>query len=219
MKVPGAIRRLRVVVAALGLILWFSAPGLVAGQQLLVGYGNYPYWPFCAESCVQALKTYLLACSRTGIADGPLALPTLPDCYAQDEAFLTSSAWCISTKCAGEAVPITISQLENFWEYRVTGKKSAVPKWTYSAALANVDPRPPTYQLTLADKRLNRTSLVVNSSYQALWNAFSALTEEQAKGSTYSIALVVVALGLPILLSLLKYLPLLHRVVDWVCTT
>lgn len=207
MKVSDAIRRL----LAVGLIL-LGAP--VLAQQLLVGYGNYPYWPFCAESCVQAFKTYLLACSRTGIADGPLALPTLPDCYAQDEPFLTSSAWCISTKCAGEA--ITTSQLENFWEYRVTGKKSTVPKWTYSVSLANVDPRPPAYQLTVADRRLNRTSLVVNGSYQALWNAFSALTEEQAKGSTFSIVLVAVALGFPILLSLAKYLPLVHRVADWV---
>ncbi|KAK0723355.1 ferric reductase-like transmembrane component [Lasiosphaeria miniovina] len=188
------------------------SPVLAAGQALLVGYGFSPYDPLCAESCLRSLTSYMLSCTpmSNGHGDSHMSA-TPPECYAEDTWFLTSVAWCLSDKCAGHDVPI--SKLQLFWEQSVTGSSKVAPKWPYSVALANVTPKPPTYQLTEADTDLNQTSLVSPDSYLAQWNVLGNVAREGLVESDYSLTIIVTSLGLPIVLTLIGHFPFLSRLI------
>jgi len=160
----------------------FAVPALA--QDFLVGYGNWNYDPICAQSCIQAFRPYLLNCSDLEAAKkpfDPIAPPTTAVCYSKDEAFLTTAAWCLKSKCPDES----IAKLEGYWQQSVTGTKLVPPKWSYTIALDKVDPKPPTYQLTFNDTKLNRTSLVVENSYLASWNGMTSLYHEEVTESTF----------------------------------
>ena len=165
-------------------LAFLASPALAIGQALLIGFGFSPYHPLCAESCLRSFTSYMLSCSPSSDGHSHSHMSaTPPECYAKDTAFLTSVAWCFSGKCADSGVPI--SKLQAFWEQFVTGSPKVTPKWTYSVALANVDPTPPTYQLTAVDTDLNQTSLVSLDKYLAQWNALGNVAREGLVESNY----------------------------------
>jgi hypothetical protein len=87
----------------------------------------------------------------------------------------------MSDKCVG----VPASKLEAYWEDWVTGDKGVQPKWTFSEALANVDPRPPKAQLNSSDTTLNATSIVAPTTYLSQWNVLGAVRDETAIESKY----------------------------------
>ncbi|KAL8308395.1 hypothetical protein RB597_000398 [Gaeumannomyces tritici] len=144
-----------------------------AAQYHLIGLGYLPYDPLFAESCLRSLSTYTLGCTlemdMAGGHGGHAMSMTPPECFAADDAFLTSVAWCLHSKCADSGVPA--SKLESFWEQFVTGSAGRLPaKWTYTEALAAVDPRPPSRQPDASDYELNVTSVVNPVVYLMQWN-------------------------------------------------
>ncbi len=166
-------------------VLWLLAATKHVSAQL-IGYGNELYGPMCAEACLRSLKPYLLSCSTPGVIGNFFDVfsgPTLPDCYAKDEAYLTSAAWCFYSKCTPDGVGLM--DLEEFWYKAVTGTETVTPKWTYSVALAAVDPKPPALGMTMFDRELNRTSLPLESTYLLNLNALVYLHEEEKFQSRY----------------------------------
>ncbi|KAK0627938.1 hypothetical protein B0T14DRAFT_563702 [Immersiella caudata] len=192
-----------------------------AAAQFLTGFGFYPYEPLCAESCLRSLSSYTLACTTpTQDHSGhDHSSSTSPECYASDTPFLTSVAWCFSTKCAAES-NIPVSTLQLFWEKFVTGTSKVSAKWSYETALANVSPKPPTYQLGDADTGLNVTSIVPPDTYLAQWNVLGMVARENyveskfSNGARSSITIFSAAVGIPIALSCLSRLPYAGVVLD-----
>ncbi|CEI67977.1 hypothetical protein FVEN_g7750 [Fusarium venenatum] len=183
-----------------------------AAASGIEGYGLTSYDPLCAETCLRSLSSLLLSCSEHGDGHGHMmmAMVTTPACRANDTAFLTSTTWCLSVKCADQHV----SKLEAYWEEWVTGDKDVVPKWTYSEALAEVDPRPPSYHIADTDMSLNETSVVNPDIYLKQWNVLGHVRHEIFLESTYGIVLIAVAFGLPVLMSWLRYMPFMSALCD-----
>lgn len=181
-----------------------------AGAQLLVGYGNSPYNPLCSESCLRSFSSLGLDC-ETLANDGAVPInhnstdsnqtdhgdhsggnrrrhvmaKTTPECFANNTPFLTSVAWCISTRCE-EQGSVPDSLIEQHWDYWLTGTKGVVkPKWSYAESLARVNPTPPRVQLKQTDMMLNETSLVLPATYLAQWNVLGAVNHEMERESTY----------------------------------
>ena len=94
-----------------------------------LGYGIPMYQPPCAHACRSALSGYMLSCSEMSTdedmsgmdmklrkrmdgmgSDGP-SFTTSPHCYAADDEFLQSLAYCISHHCS----ELSVSTLESFW--------------------------------------------------------------------------------------------------------
>ncbi|KAL8405436.1 hypothetical protein RB596_004341 [Gaeumannomyces avenae] len=177
---------------------WLGLLGLpTAAQHHLIGLGYLPYDPLCAESCLRSLSSYTLSCTpemdMAGGHGGHAMSMTPPECFAADDAFLTVPA----------------SKLESFWEQLVTGSAGRLPaKWTYSEALAAVDPRPPSRQLDVSDHELNVTSVVNPVVYLMQWNVLGAVVDESKTESKYSLVIILVAAASPVLLSCFGYLPL-----------
>jgi len=142
--------------------------------------------PACAFACTGSLAGFALACSTEDHGDhggghghgSPVM--TMPSCRAVDEPYLTTVAWCMSTKCADFAVPI--SRLEEVWELEITGDPSVPAKWSYTEALLHVD-RPPTRTLVDGDQ-LNLTSLAP-ASWQVSYNTATVMDHESRTQSIY----------------------------------
>ncbi|KAL8343002.1 hypothetical protein RB601_004611 [Gaeumannomyces tritici] len=188
-----------------------------AAQYHLIGLGYLPYDPLFAESCLRSLSTYTLGCTpemdMAGGHAGHAMSMTPPECFAADDAFLTSVAWCLHSKCADSGVPA--SKLESFWEQFVTGSAGRLPaKWTYSEALAAVDPRPPSRQPDASDCELNVTSVVNPVVYLMQWNVLGAVVDESKTESKYSLVIILVAVASPVLLTRFGFPPLVAPLMD-----
>lgn len=132
--------------------------------------------PARASACTGSLAVFALGCSTEDHSnhDGGHGhgspIVTTPSCRVGDEPYLTTVAWCMSTKCTDFDVPI--SRLEEIWELKVTGDPSVRAKWSYTEALLNVD-TPPTRTLVVGDQ-LNVTSLAP-TSWQVSYNTATVM--------------------------------------------
>ncbi|KAK4201187.1 Ferric/cupric reductase transmembrane component 1 [Triangularia verruculosa] len=164
--------------------------------------------PPCAFACTGSLAGFALACSiedhshHGGGHGHGSPIQTSPSCRANDEPYLTTVAWCMSTKCAEYNVPN--SRLEQVWELTITGDPSIPAKWSYTEALLNVD-EPPTRKLTMGDE-LNMTSLPPDS-WLVSFNTASVMDHESRTQSIYGLVLLLAGIIVPILLTWLGYLP------------
>ncbi|VUC30242.1 unnamed protein product [Clonostachys rosea] len=194
-----------------GFLLAIAGIPSPAMAQMLTGFGSYPYQPVCAEGCLRSFSSYMLDCTSMS-HDDMMMMTTSPDCLANNTAYLTSVAWCLNTKCsqAGERA----SGIESLWEREITGNKKVAAKWSYGEALANVNPRPPLYQLTGNDTSLNTTSIVAPTVYLAQYNVLSAVYRSAVLESAYGIAILVASLGMPVALTWLGYLPFMGTFYD-----
>ncbi|KAL8691051.1 MAG: hypothetical protein Q9218_003635 [Villophora microphyllina] len=128
---------------------------------------------------------------------------TSPECYATDDAFLQTLAYCISVHC--QDVPVW--QLERYWLMNVAGTRpiQPVPKATYERTVANITKEPLATLVLGAD--LDKAVIVSDGDYEASYNAQGIFEKMERNHETYGIVLIVTASAIPIVLSLLRFLP------------
>jgi hypothetical protein len=180
---------------ALGIIEALDATGCTS-HVLIRFYHPIVQYTICvvltyvigAMACVRTIYGLLLSCSvmDNGMV-GMMTMHTTADCWASNEPYLTTLAYCMQVKC--EKDEIKASKLEWFWENESTGQSNAgqslaTPKWTYSETLAKMT-GPPTNQLNSTDKWLNVTSLVPEDVYTEQWNVLVAVDQEFARENAY----------------------------------
>lgn len=157
----------------------------------LIGYGISMYKPLCAYTCRDVLSTSMLNCSEhMDMSEGmdmemDMGSATSPECYATDDAFLETLAYCMSTHC--QNVPVW--DLEKYWNMNIAGTqpKQPVPKATYQQTLANMTTEP-TDTLVVGED-LNKTMIVSEEGYQSSYNAQSVFEEMEDHHETYGCVL------------------------------
>ncbi|KAK6336295.1 hypothetical protein TWF696_001857 [Orbilia brochopaga] len=134
-----------------------------------------------------------------------------PQCYASNDFFMQTLAWCIHTHCPADT---PISKLETYWEMNVAGRKDnqPLPKYSYQDALARVT-TPPT-EIVNSTVVLNRTSLVNEWLYSANYGALYAIEKNISVDNVYTLVLVLTCTLGPILFSILRFLPLPQTLVS-----
>lgn len=92
---------------------------------------------------------------------------TSPKCYATDDAFLDTLAYCLSTHCQD----VTVWELEKYWNRNVVGtqRNQPIPKATYQQTVAKMTTKP-TDTLVIGQD-LNKTMIVSHEDYEASYNA------------------------------------------------
>lgn len=157
----------------------------------LIGITMQMYQPACAFACRDVASGSSLACTameedHMGMDDMDgmdmmMGGSTEPDCYATDDSFLQTLAYCMYQKCDG----ISNSTLETFWQANVAGRAQVQPspKETYMQALAKVT-TPPTETLVYGDP-LNKTMLIGDDDYEQNWNGDQGFERNETKNSTY----------------------------------
>ncbi|SMR55512.1 unnamed protein product [Zymoseptoria tritici ST99CH_1A5] len=177
-----------------------------------IGYGITMYKPSCAFACRDAFVGYMLECSTDAsphlskrMSMGSMSgMVTTPECYATDDAFLQSMAYCISTHCSD----VPIWRLEKWWATRLTGRGANLPqpKQAYSATLAHVTTPP---NSTIAKGGfLNQTGLVDEHAWLANFNADNIFEVNEINHVTWGLILLITGACIPIVASLLRLLPL-----------
>lgn len=153
----------------------------------LIGYGIDMYKPNCAFSCRSALSSCTLNCSTVMEMDGmdmdmgDMMYETSADCYATDDAFLQSMAYCISSKCKDLAT----WQLEKYWKDNIAGTSAVQPdpKWTYQESLNKVT-SPPNETVAYGGE-LNKTMLASEEDWVESWNAQGNFESAEGKHEKY----------------------------------
>lgn len=100
---------------------------------------------------------------------------TEPDCYATDDAFLQTLAWCLSSRC--EDVPAW--KLEKYWIENAVGTLAVQPdpKETYQQALDKIEGSP-TAEYTTGS--LNQTSVVADDLWQTAYNTDTIFGDQES---------------------------------------
>jgi NAD(P)H-flavin reductase len=65
----------------------------------LIGYGIEMYDPSCAYACQHVLSRSPLNCSTPTLSDHGKGFQTSAECFASDNSFLLSLAWCLHQRC------------------------------------------------------------------------------------------------------------------------
>ncbi|PPJ52662.1 hypothetical protein CBER1_10893 [Cercospora berteroae] len=169
----------------------------------LVGYGITMYDPVCPYACRAALSSSKLNCSSTMIMDGRPMIDTSAACYASNFDFLTSVAWCIQPRCTD----MTLWAIEQWWQEEIPGKQAVQPdpQWTYQSTLDRSQ-TPPVLQLRPGDP-VNTTVRVSDAAYDIQANTLAAFTKVEVNHSKYGLILMVSSTIIPIVASLLRFLP------------
>ena len=158
-------------------------PSMVSGEgHGLVGYGFTLYKPLCAYVCRDIFSLSPLNCSEPmDMEDMEAEVETSPECYATDDSFLQSLAYCLSTHCQD----VALWDLEEYWSKYVADwePNQAIPKETYEQASQNVTTKPT--ETIVIGEDLNKTMLVSDEDYEASHNAFSNFEKMETNHATH----------------------------------
>jgi hypothetical protein len=155
--------------------------GAIASAQHLdsykfPGYGFSWYAPACAKACWSVLSGATLSCTEMdhtgGMGGMMMSSTTSAACQAGDTALLTSMAYCISQNCPDSVTP---AQREDYWRMRMLDTTGTVrAKWTYGAALAQVQ-ESPTIVFNKSSTNVLTETVLANQDAYNLNNRFNIL--------------------------------------------
>lgn len=170
---------LRHIQSLASIILLLSLICPVYSANGFVGYGISMYKPPCAHVCRSSI-TNPLNCSTNSNDDMGITWiiekSPEPDCYATNDAFLQTLAYCIYSHCRTESN----STLQRYWEMNVAGseKDQPLPNQAYQQALQNIGFRP---NITAnASTALESASLVSEELYKLNWRTLTVFEEVEA---------------------------------------
>ncbi|PKS05943.1 hypothetical protein jhhlp_007776 [Lomentospora prolificans] len=174
----------------------------------LIGYGISMYDPPCAYACrasiVNPLECPMDHDMHTGDdASSHMSMGPSAECYATNEHFLHSMAWCIHERCEG----LQMSELEEYWELNIPGRNriQPFPRISYQEALAEVTEAPK--EVIESDATLNTTTAVSDEVYWSQYNTLVAFEEVEAKHSRFGLVVLITGVGIPVAFSFLRFLP------------
>ncbi|KFA51589.1 hypothetical protein S40293_03931 [Stachybotrys chartarum IBT 40293] len=185
----------------------------------LVGLGINMYSPLCATSCHNILSRPQLNSSvpnehgshggRHSPATGraPEAFITPPYCYATDDSYLTSLAYCFDHYCGVEGDYVLTWELEKLWSEN-TAQGLMEPKWSYREALSHA-------RETLGDDQprvwnhgvMNYTAAANQTRYDIVYGSFDTSEHSETMHARHELIALVVGAGIPVILTLAQYLP------------
>jgi len=149
-------------------------------RQGTVGLGQEQYAPVtCAYACRGSIAGWMLDCPDAAHHHherrAMMAMaPPSPACYASNDPFLTSLAWCIKTHCPAD---LPVSLLERYWEANVAGRMEDQPrpKYSYQDALARITAPPTTVYNSSLHVNLNGTQLVSEFFYSMVYGSLEGI--------------------------------------------
>ncbi|KAK2747992.1 hypothetical protein FQN57_001583 [Myotisia sp. PD_48] len=176
-----------------------------------IGLGIEMYHPSCAFACRAAIASAPLSCSTHGEGEHSKA-QTTPDCRAGNTPFLTTLAWCMNSTCD----PSTVStwQLEKYWREKATGGVTVLPKWSYVEAIHQVANPPSREWEGDAHNTLNFTAIVPHHSWESQKLTLEYFEYQESAHAKYGLILLIVGMGIPIVMTLLGYVPYMTSVLD-----
>ena len=127
--------------------------------------------PPCAFACRSSISNPLECSMSAGNGTDILMTEENPDpeCYATNDAFLQTLAYCMMSHCHAELN----STLQRYWEMNVAGSEEnqPLPKVTYEGALASIEVTPSVS--VNSSTVLTSASLVDEDLYKMQWRTLT----------------------------------------------
>ncbi|KAM5353383.1 hypothetical protein ACJ41O_000033 [Fusarium nematophilum] len=136
-----------------------------------------------------------------------LVLPSAA-CMANDTAYLTSIAFCISARCDHSTPPFEIAKFWNTAMIPGQDDPGVVLRHSYDQALALVDSESPPEPLLPTEISLNRTVAVTDPVYLSFLNTVQSYQASGKNESKYSLLAFLSGVIFPIFFSFLRFLPI-----------
>lgn len=202
-----------------------AIPVVISVQQSrpwgIVGYGIDMLKPSCAFACRQILAQSPLNCSTPPTADrhqtgGKLTFETSLECFASNDPFLLSLAWCVANHCR---TPVPIAPVEEwvlywFWEHEVVPDELEL-KYTFNEALAKCGDDG-LKRVHTSGELLDSPGIVNESEWAVSESTMRWITNTEENHSVYAISLLLTMVFLPLLLcslgSIISNFPRLERI-------
>lgn len=164
-----------------------SSPGLTRRPEYgVIGYGIDFWQPVCAFACRTTIAFMAVHCNQTigygnELENHEDASSPTPECFATNDPFLQTLAWCISTHCDNIAIP----RLERYWMLKVPGEwtHQPSPKWSYKESLNSIT-KLPMSDVSMGEP-LSEASLVKEEEYISNFNAMSSWASVEVTHETY----------------------------------
>ena len=152
----------------------------------LIGYGQWWYDPKCCYSCRGVIASAPLDCHDDSMHGMDMEMDMhgpskTAACTSENDAFLTTLAYCINSTCQADNVPTW--KIEKYWADQATGDPAILAKWTYGEALTQVV-RPPN-RVWESGEVLNYTALLSADDYEYQRSFNDLFDWEEATQSTY----------------------------------
>lgn len=176
----------------------------------LIGYGIHMYDPPCAFACRDAIAPHRLSCStvepkprerRHGGHESKFK--TTPACFATDDSYLQSLAWCIQARC-DELETWTI---DKFWGADVIWNQAdhhETPRLGFHDALSQAGKAP--NEEMEEHEVLTGAKLVPDKDWDRAFAMVRTFARVETSNSKYGIIVVLTAVLLPIFITLLSSL-------------
>ncbi|CAK1363296.1 unnamed protein product [Cercospora beticola] len=168
------------------------------------------YKPTCATACRDSVSNPLNCNGTTDhhhmvkrMGGMSMEKPT-PECYANNDRFLQSVAYCVSQHCQD----VEPWKVEQWWARRMPGKipGQPKPKETYQEALAKVI-IPPNTTIPADEMLMDENTLVAGDTYLANFNGDDVFESNESTHVRFGLILLTTGAAIPIALSLLRFVP------------
>ncbi|CAI6342457.1 unnamed protein product [Periconia digitata] len=179
-------------------------------ERGFIGYGIDPSQPYCAQACRDAISSATLDCSTMEdmghMSDMMHMVTTSADCYATDDAYLQTLAWCISERCREEKS----WKLEKWWSLNTVGTEDIQPdpKVTYQGALSKVDGTPAVVYAETGS--LNTTSVVGDGLWIPAYTTNSGWISQEKQQVKFGLVILLSGVIIPVGFSFLRFFPIPH---------
>lgn len=184
------------------IVYWLLAVGLVnsVGAFGLIGFGIDLYKPSCAFACQHVLSQSELNCSTYSVDSdsASISFNTSEACFASDEPFLLSLAWCLHEQCEEETLV-----LDRFWEKDARGAAKGL-KYGFAEALKKSGRGPE--QVLKLKGALKEPRKVNLTDWSVADQSFDELAQAAKQHSSFGIALVFFMILMPPALSVISFL-------------
>ncbi|KAE8167398.1 ferric reductase [Aspergillus tamarii] len=163
------------------------------------------YDPPCAFACRSSISNPLECSMSAGNGTDILMTEESPDpeCYAMNDAFLQTLAYCMMSHCHAELN----STLQRYWEMNVAGSEENQPwpKVTYEGALASIEVTPSVS--VNSSTVLTSASLVDEDLYKMQWRTLTNFERVETTHNRYGLVLLLTGTIIPIAMSLGRFIP------------
>jgi hypothetical protein len=106
---------------------------------------------------------------------------TTPACYASNDAFLETLAYCMHSRC----VDLELWEGEKYWTEMATGSASTPAKYSYGETLKRLSSSPPNATIAMG-KALDVASKTSDHDYQMVWTTVGENEGGQIATSRYA---------------------------------
>lgn len=182
---------------------------LVGLSHALIGISIDMYKPSCAHGCRRAIRNVRIGCTGDVPmeAGGPSVPTTSAECFATDDNFLTTLAWCMKEACWEERQQPEVWELERYWSEKASGSADVHPKWAYWETLERI--KEPPVLATNGSGLLNFTGIVPRDLWMINKLSLEAFEKQEALHNYYGLAVLFVGAFTPIAFTLLLFFPML----------